>query len=46
MILSKTDTLKEEFKKQPAHLERLYGNNLCVVIFNTPSNYDIELWTQ
>lgn len=39
MILSKTDTLKEEFKKQPAHLERLYGNNLCCHIQHT-----FELW--
>ncbi len=31
-ILQEADQLQQEYKKQPCHLERLYGNLLCVYV--------------
>ncbi len=42
-ILENADSLENQFKKQPAHLERLYGNFLNTFIGNQMIEFKKEI---
>ena len=42
-ILENADSLEAQFKRQPAHLERLYGTFFLIKIFATNDNFNFRI---